>query len=1011
MINQLEYIYPDNFEDAFKEYLKILPTKKGELNKRAYMKSKLMEGIMGIKPEFIGFEENRNDIYYAGILIETKDQINNSTREKALEELKRYRDTREQDGYTVSKLIVTDGNIFEIYKDDEQKEYEIILNSEIKTENNEYGLNNLYTKLYLLFNPKNIKLNPKVDIIIPRLLDLQNEILKNIDNEKIKIDNYEYPIKFDEWKNYVAKVLGNKTDISTEFYLKHVIIYYYSLFIVGKVLGENNIENILNGSAFESKGIMNFVEPDNFFDIFINKNNKFFSYIEEEIGLYDFSNIKNNDIFRVLYESVISPNERHNLGEFYTPEWLANILVKDLVTKDNVILDPSCGSGTFLKLSIERKKELRSQNISDEVIGFDINPLAVVFSKANYILSLGEEYIHQKLNLIIPVFLADSLMTYYKKNSLNANVQSVTIDFSPIQNMKAEFDYSYVNMGNEPILQLDTYIEDMRKFVYENLKTLNIEIPREFRYNTDLINKLIHLVNNKKDGIWFYVLKNIYTPYYFKNKIDVVLGNPPWLTYKETSYERQFDLDSIYEEYHMKHGSQNKANVDYAGFFIARSSEYLKRKNKKITGKIAFVITRSIMNASQYHGLRTKIWINSANISNLIDIDNSINPFRKPSCITVFDFNSKNIKYISGSLIKNSTGKKINVFNNNINYEKIDKKYYVNESEKESAISDIPINFGKSSYYNDKFKRGAEISPRPYFFVDILKEDKYAYSIKTKDKYNPLTADKRHKKGNYSFTWDSFYALKDLLYDVILGESIDNFGIHLQDRAILPIIDYILIIDENKDKIPYTYSIKNDINNTNNMTMIQNNLLNHYVDKLNEIEIDWENNRGNKFTGVKDDANSKGIVEWLNYSNKLLSQHKYNYMVVYNTSGARIRATTLENRSIVVDTTAYYAYFDDKNEAYYICGILNSHYLINELKESGILSERHIHKKPFQINIPKYVKNNDLHIKIVNLSSDLHKIKGQIKNEYNEEQLKNLKKEFNDLYDELNYSVEKCFND
>ncbi len=226
MINQLEYIYPDNFEDAFKEYLKILPTKKGELNKRAYMKSKLMEGIMGIKPEFIGFEENRNDIYYAGILIETKDQINNSTREKALEELKRYRDTREQDGYTVSKLIVTDGNIFEIYKDDEQKEYEIILNSEIKTENNEYGLNNLYTKLYLLFNPKNIKLNPKVDIIIPRLLDLQNEILKNIDNEKIKIDNYEYPIKFDEWKNYVAKVLGNKTDISTEFYLKHVIIYY-----------------------------------------------------------------------------------------------------------------------------------------------------------------------------------------------------------------------------------------------------------------------------------------------------------------------------------------------------------------------------------------------------------------------------------------------------------------------------------------------------------------------------------------------------------------------------------------------------------------------------------------------------------------------------------------------------------------------------------------------------------------------------------------------------------------
>ena len=72
-MNQLEYVYPDNFEDKLRTYLNTLPTKKGELNKRAYMKSKLMEGIMGIKPEFIGFEENRNDIYYAGILIEIKD--------------------------------------------------------------------------------------------------------------------------------------------------------------------------------------------------------------------------------------------------------------------------------------------------------------------------------------------------------------------------------------------------------------------------------------------------------------------------------------------------------------------------------------------------------------------------------------------------------------------------------------------------------------------------------------------------------------------------------------------------------------------------------------------------------------------------------------------------------------------------------------------------------------------------------------------------------------------------
>ncbi|WP_061951741.1 hypothetical protein [Acidiplasma cupricumulans] len=79
------------------------------------------------------------------------------------------------------------------------------------------------------------------------------------------------------------------------------------------------------------------------------------------------------------------------------------------------------------------------------------------------------------------------------------------------------------------------------------------------------------------------------------------------------------------------------------------------------------------MNASQYNGLRTKAWVNSTNISNLIDIDNSINPFRKPSCIIVFDFNLKKCKYINGSLIKNSANKKIDVFSNNIDYDIINK--------------------------------------------------------------------------------------------------------------------------------------------------------------------------------------------------------------------------------------------------------------------------------------------------------------------------------------------------
>ncbi len=975
----VNYIFPENFEKNIKEYLNTLPSKVGEYNKRAYMKSKLMEGILQIKPEFIGFEEKRNDIFYAGILIETKNELNKKMVDDAKEELKRYKEEREIDGYNITKLIITDGNTFEVYNGIRNMEYKLILNEEIKN-SDEYTLGNLYTRIYLLFNPENVKLVPKTEIIVPRLLELENELLKLINNKVIKIGNREYSIKYDEWKNYVAKVLGNENEITEDFFLRHVIIYYYSLFIVGKSLKIENNEAILDGSAFMARGILNFIEPDNFFDIF-NKGNKFFDYIEKEIDLYDFTDVK-DDIFRVLYESVISPNERHNLGEFYTPEWLAKILVNKLVTKDNVVLDPTCGSGTFLKLAIERKMDLGSNNIIDQVIGFDINPIAVIFSKANYILSLRGKWLN--FSFVIPVFLADSLMTYYRKSSLYSDVKSVTVDFSPIKDIKAEFDYSFVGKTDYPIANISKYINDMRELVESNLNNENIDFPSRFKGNEDLIKKLVDLVKSGKDGVWFYILKNIYTPYYFRNKIDVVLGNPPWLTYKEISFERQKDIDAIYNDYKMGHGSQNKANMDYAGFFIARSLEYLKKSKKSTLGKIGFVLTRSVINAAQYNGLRRKLWENSPNIEEVVDINNSINPFRKPSCILIFTYD-KTTKIIKGALIK-SDNKKPDVFSPDLKYELLDMDYYINISKNESSISNKKFNFSGISYYKDIFRRGATIFPRPYYFIKIENEEKYAYIISTDDKYNPETADKRHKKGNYQFSWDHFYVLKDLIYNVIMGESIKNFKVNLNEKAILPLTNNKVVIDTYKDTTPYTYSIRKDILK-DDVDNIKKSLLNVYVNKLNEIEIDWEKNRGAKFNkNNKKKANSYSVMEWLNYGNKLLSQHTYKHLVVYNQSGTSIRCAVLEEKNIIVDHTAYYAYFENKSEAYYVCGVLNSKYLLEKLKNSGILSERHIHKKPFEMNIQPYDKNNEIHNKIVEISSNLSKIKNDddFKNKYTE---------------------------
>ena len=92
-----------------------------------------------------------------------------------------------------------------------------------------------------------------------------------------------------------------------------------------------------------------------------------------------------------------------SFGEFYTPEWLAR-LVLDESGYDGApgrrLLDPSCGPGVFLVLAIERARRHGSaageakrdtaRRILADINGFELNPDSAVAARANYLEALGE---------------------------------------------------------------------------------------------------------------------------------------------------------------------------------------------------------------------------------------------------------------------------------------------------------------------------------------------------------------------------------------------------------------------------------------------------------------------------------------------------------------------------------------------------------------------------------------------------------------------------------------------
>jgi methylase of polypeptide subunit release factors len=131
------------------------------------------------------------------------------------------------------------------------------------------------------------------------------------------------------------------------------------------------------------------------------------------------------DVLKDLYLQLFPRKIRHALGEYYTPDWLAEKLLASTLGPDlgdpcKRVLDPACGSGTFLVLVIRhiRRRVAAGQIaprqalnlILQNVIGYDVHPLAVRAARTNYLLALGDLLQLSAQPVDVPVYQTDSVL-------------------------------------------------------------------------------------------------------------------------------------------------------------------------------------------------------------------------------------------------------------------------------------------------------------------------------------------------------------------------------------------------------------------------------------------------------------------------------------------------------------------------------------------------------------------------------------------------------------------------
>ena len=124
---------------------------------------------------------------------------------------------------------------------------------------------------------------------------------------------------------------------------------------------------------------------------------------------FDFSEVQ-GDLLGDLYQRYFDPETRKALGEFYTPQPVIEYIMDGVGYERGVaterLIDPACGSGTFLVEAVERyladveryeddpdwREYLRDLCTRPRVVGLDVHPFAVLMAQIRFVVAILPAY-------------------------------------------------------------------------------------------------------------------------------------------------------------------------------------------------------------------------------------------------------------------------------------------------------------------------------------------------------------------------------------------------------------------------------------------------------------------------------------------------------------------------------------------------------------------------------------------------------------------------------------------
>ena len=762
----------------------------------------------------------------------------------------------------------------------------------------------------------------------------------------------EAALKRQLWERHLAFVYG-KAIGDDGLWLQHTYLVILAKAIAAGAMGMTgrSPEDLLSGRPFREAGVHGAVEED-FFGWVLRApgGGPIVEALAAHAARFDLGSV-DVDLLKLLYESLIDPEQRHDLGEYYTPDWLARKVVRAAIDTPDVqsCLDPACGSGSFLFHAVRLKRDaliagglpLRevAARCCAQVSGFDVHPVAVIFARVTYLLALGEALPNRGGDISLPVYLGDALQWDVKRDAFERDLV-IEVPRDAREGWKGAPLLRFpLGLCADPALfdRVVTAMHDASEAgrapeaFARGLSRLGV--PEDQADTLCGTYATYHrLRRGGRDHVWGFFARNLSRPVAVSDgaRVDVVVGNPPWLSYRYMSAPMQQDFREAARRLGLWVGGDEARLVtqtDLSGLFFARAAELYARRpaRRRRGGRVAMVLPLAVLSRGQFRAFRTGAWTGlDVAFGQAWMLDNqSISPlFRVPTCVLFADVTDGPAR---------PTPERVTAFAGRLPFKDAPEALADRVLRTLETATPVAATFVAQSRYRGTFRNGATLYPRSLCLVERLAHPR----IGTNPRAPIVRSSERERKG----IWKRVELLEgpveaEFLRPVYLGESIAPYRVLAPSEGVVPI---------SEDGELLTARRAGDL------------AFGGLERWLHGAERLWSENASDKHD----------FGRQIDHYGKLTGQFPIAPLrVVFAKAGTHPAACLVRDREGVIDHKLYWAAIRSEAEAQYLLAVLNSETVrarIAPLQARGERGARDVDKLMFTLPIPTFDPHEPSH--------------------------------------------------